>query len=63
MGSPGATEERSIVKSVRFTPSEWAAIERAAGRYGIEPSRVVRRAALKTIREVLGEPPAPRLPF
>lgn len=57
MGSPtgdlffAPKENRTVKKAVRFTPSEWAEVLATARRYGLAPSRVVRRAALRTIRK------------
>ena len=41
-----ATEKR-LVKSIRFSPSEWRQLETWAREAGVPPARYVRRAALK----------------
>lgn len=39
--------EKSIVRSVRFTPEEWAQVEAWAAEASVSPSRYVREATLK----------------
>lgn len=58
-------EHRTVVKCVRFKPSEWAEIVLAARGFGMLPSRVIRRATLRMIRkaaerECAGREPATR---
>lgn len=39
-------EHRTLVKSVRFSPSEWAAVEGRASEVALPPARYLREAAL-----------------
>ncbi len=39
--------EKSVVRSVRFTPEEWAQVEAWAAEASVSPSRYVREATLK----------------
>lgn len=39
--------EKSIVRSVRFTPEEWAQVEAWAAEASVSPSRYVREATLQ----------------
>ncbi|WP_432280812.1 plasmid mobilization protein [Rubrivirga litoralis] len=39
--------EKSVVRSVRFSPEEWGRVERWAGEAEVSPSRYVREATLR----------------
>jgi hypothetical protein len=39
---------RTIIRSSRFTPEEWATIEEYAAAVGLSPSRYMRQASLRT---------------
>ena len=47
--------EDLVVKSVRFTPSDWGRVERAAQAFQIEPTVMVRRIVLRKLDEMAEE--------
>ena len=46
---PAATHNyRTVIRSARFTPEEWATVEERAAAVGLSPSRFLRHVALGT---------------
>jgi len=47
-GQPQEKTFRTVIRSSRFTPEEWATIEEYAAAVGLSPSRYMRQASLRT---------------
>ena len=45
---PGAETYRTVIRSARFTPEEWATVQERAAAVGLSPSRFLRQVALGT---------------
>jgi hypothetical protein len=46
---PGAETYRTVIRSARFTPEEWATVQERATSVGLSPSRFLRQVALGTL--------------
>lgn len=47
-GRTAAETHRTVIRSVRFTPEEWAAVKERADLVGLSPARYLRQVALGT---------------
>ncbi len=47
-GRTAAETHRTVIRSVRFTPEEWATVQERAATVGLSPSRYLRLVALGT---------------
>ena len=46
--APAAETHRTVIRSVRFTPEEWATVQERAATVGLSPSRYLRQVAMGT---------------
>ena len=54
-GRPKKTVTREIVKPLRWTPHDWAAVEAAALQCGMTPSAFIRGCVLSQVNAIAGK--------